>query len=192
MAGKSEASRDAIISAALTVVRDKGAVGLTIEQVARHAGCAKGLVHYHLKTKQDLLEAVANRLLDERTAAWSGAFRAPSPNDAIAATWGVLRRESDNGTVRAWISLLGSGSLTDQTARTVVGRFTGSLGEAAMGLLEHLGLRLTIGQAELGWLLGSVVEGMGLELLAGGNQAQMEEAYAAAWLGVLSLTRETR
>jgi hypothetical protein len=47
---------------------------------------------------------------------------------------------------------------------------------------------LTVPDVEIGWLLGAVVDGMGLRLTGGGDRAQLEGAYAAAWLGVLSLT----
>jgi AcrR family transcriptional regulator len=188
MTNRSKASREAIVNAALSVVRAKGAVGLTIEGVARQAGCAKGLVHYHLKTKRALLDAVANRIADDRIASWSEAFHAPSPADAIAKTWNVLTGESNDGTVRAWVSLLGSGVLAEQTASEVLARFTGSLGRTAAGMLAELGLMPKVGTAELGWLLGSVVEGMGVQILAGGDLTALEEAYAAAWLGILSLT----
>jgi AcrR family transcriptional regulator len=173
----------------LGVVRQRGAVGLTIEGVAREAGCAKGLVHYHLKTKRALLEAITGRIAEQRIASWNEAFRAPTPTDAIANTWSILTEESNNGTVRAWVSLLGSGVLAERTARDMLARFTQALGGAASRMLDGLGLQLTVGRAELGWLLGSVVEGMGFEILAGGDRPELEEAYAAAWLGILSLAQ---
>lgn len=189
MADKSKASRDAIVEAALGVLRRKGAVGLTIEGVAREAGCAKGLVHYHLKTKQALLEAVTERMANQRIGSWSAAFQAPSPHDAITTTWRTLSEESNNGTVRAWVSLLGSGMLAERTASETLARFTRALGHAATEMLGGLGLQPTVAADELGWLLGSVVEGMGFVILAGGDRSELEEAYAAAWLGILSLAQ---
>lgn len=191
MARKSAKTPKAIVDAAAAVVRRSGATSLTIESVAQEAGCAKGLVHYHLKTKDALLDAVARRIAEDRIAVWTGAFRAPTPSDAIRQTWKVLTTESENGTVRGWISLLGSGALTERTANDILNRFTNALGQAASTMLLDLRLEPRVEAGALGWLLGAVIEGMGVQILGGASTSRLEEAYAAAWLGILEVTRPT-
>jgi AcrR family transcriptional regulator len=182
-------SRGAILDAAVALVKRVGAGGLTIDGVSKEAGCAKGLVHYHLKSKQSLLQSVAERIVDERERSWSQAFTAPSPEEAISSTWRLLTNESENGTMRAWLTLtIAGGMMTEQTVSELSKRFSDALGSAVGKLLNSLGLSLTVPDVEIGWLLGAVVDGMGMRLTGGGSRAQLEGAYAAAWLGVLSLT----
>lgn len=182
------ASRDAIIRAADTVVRRRGAGGLTVEAVAREAGCAKGLVHYHLKTKRELLEIVAAHLAESRTRAWTRAFGAADPTEVIDRTWELLADESENGTIRAWTSLFGPGGpITEPTARQAAAAFGRTLGAAADGMLRSMGHAPSIPPDEIGWLLAAVLNGMGELLASGVDRERLEGAYAAAWLGILSL-----
>ncbi|HEX5599786.1 MAG TPA: TetR/AcrR family transcriptional regulator [Hyphomicrobiaceae bacterium] len=53
--------RDAVLTAAETVVRRDGAARLTIEAVAAEAGISKASVLYDYKTKQALIKAVVER-----------------------------------------------------------------------------------------------------------------------------------
>ena len=62
----SEKSKQSIVAAADALIRRKGAANVTVDQVAKEAGCAKGLVHYHFKTKRGVIEAVAQHLAASR------------------------------------------------------------------------------------------------------------------------------
>lgn len=181
-------SRSNIIAAASAAIRQRGAGGVSVELVAKQAGCAKGLVHYHFKTKRGLFEAVAGEMAAERESAWRSAFDEPAPEAIIDRTWRLLTEESATGTTRAWTSLLGAGGgLSEQTVSAQVARFCGALGQAAMAMLERMGLRPAVPAHEIGWLLGAVLDGMGLQLASGAEPAELEGAYAALWLGILSL-----
>ena len=115
-----EESREVILGAAESFTKERGAGAVTVEGVARAAGCAKGLVHYHFKTKSGLIESVAQRLASYRETRWREAFDAPSPEEAIDRTWSVLTEESNDGTLRAWTSLLLTESgLTDSTVKDI-------------------------------------------------------------------------
>lgn len=56
--------RDALLDAAQDVLLREGAAHLTIEAVAAHAGIGKASVLYDYKTKQALLRAMLERLLE--------------------------------------------------------------------------------------------------------------------------------
>jgi AcrR family transcriptional regulator len=190
MARNAENSRLAILAAAERLLRRRGTTETTIEAVAKETRCAKGLVHYHFKTKPALLGSVAEQMGAAREAAWVAAFRAPSPEAAIQQTWDLVTREARDGTIRAWTSLLSErNSLTVQTVRHRIDTFATALSGAVSRLLQDLGLRPTIPVREMGWLLAGVVHGMGIQLDAGANPAELQGAYAAAWLGVLSLAK---
>jgi AcrR family transcriptional regulator len=62
---KGEARREAILRAALELVREHGAHALTLDAVARHAGVSKGGLIHHFNTKEALVRGV----IDASTAA---------------------------------------------------------------------------------------------------------------------------
>jgi AcrR family transcriptional regulator len=190
MAARRGQAREDILEKAEDLVKRKGSEPVTVEDVARSAGVAKGLIHYHFKTKQGLMKAVACRIAAARARNWSQAFDAETPTAALERTWTLLTEESESGTVRAWNSLLSREDLlTDQTAKEMASEFSDSLGDALTRMLrDKMDLELTVPAKEVGWLLGAVLSGMGQQLLSGADKAALEGAYAAAWLGILNLT----
>jgi AcrR family transcriptional regulator len=190
MVRNAERARAAILEAALQLLRRSG--GLTVDQVADAARCAKGLVHYHFHTKGALLAAAASQLAERRRARWGEAFRADTPDAAIQRSWDLLVSESRDGTLRAWLALCAErDEVTGQTVSSEVDAFSDAIAKAAEILVRDLGLTPTVSPQELGLLLAAVVHGSGLQLAAGVPPARLQGAYAAAWLGVLSLTRRT-
>jgi len=162
-----------------------------LRSVAKAAETAKGLVHYHFKTKRALMEAVADRLAAGRQAAWKAALEDDQSEGAVAASWTLLTQESATGVSRAWLSLIGPGSpVPDQEVKKMVESFNWSLGQAAARMLDReLDLRPSIPIEELGPLLGAIVDGMSVRLSSGGDPDVLGGAYAAAWLGILSLSK---
>jgi len=191
VAAKRGEARARILECAEALTKQDGAEAVSVDAVAAAAGSAKGLVHYHFKSKQGLMSAVAERVTDARKAQWRAAFDAPSPQDAVAQTWALLTDESANGTVRAWQSLVGvDDRLTDGMARRLRTEFTECLcKELTSTLREKLELTPTIPDTEIALLLEAVIDGMGFQLASGGDAEALEGAYSAAWLSILSLTR---
>ena len=191
MVAKRGEARERILECAEALMKQRGGEAVSIEAVAAAAGSAKGLVHYHFKTKQGLFSAVAERLTATRTSRWKAAFDAPSAQGAVQQTWSLLTDESGDGTVRAWQSLVGvEDRLTDGLAKKLRAEFASSLCSAFTSMLrEELGLTPTIPDSEIGQLLEAMVDGMGLQLTSGTEATALEGAYSAAWLGILSLTQ---
>jgi AcrR family transcriptional regulator len=189
MARSKDATREAILEAAEAVIREKGAHAMTMDAVARGAGCAKGLVHYHFKTKQRLMMESVRRIAAAREAAWISALDTPDPQSAIDETWDLLKQEADSGTLKAWTSLTAlPDKEVDQEVNEASARFRAGITAATTGLLRRTGLKTTIHEEQLGWLLAAIVQGMVFQLAAGADAHVLENAYAAAWLGLLSLT----
>ena len=185
-----EQARRSILDAAIHELRDKGAGTATVEAVAKRAGCAKGLVLYHFKTKQKLLESAGSALANTRVAKWTTAFEGTA-TEAIDQTWEVLTTESANGVTMAWSSLLSpTGQISDQAVSDISKSFANALGEAGFGLFARLGTEPRVSKEELGWLLASIVTGIETALLTGANAEAVNGAYTAAWLGVLSLAHD--
>jgi AcrR family transcriptional regulator len=183
-------ARAKILECAVELVRKKGAHSVTVEAVAKAAESAKGLVHYHFKTKKGLLSAVAHELSQSRIQNWSAAFDSKSPTQAIDRSWRLLTKESANGTLRAWLTLVGSReSLADQSTNQALREFSESVGSMLLRMLEDdMGLRPTVPADEIGHLMVAVIDGIGLQLLGGAETDSLQGSYAAAWLGLLSLT----
>jgi TetR/AcrR family transcriptional repressor of bet genes len=178
-----------IVEAALALLCERGASKVTVEDVATASGCAKGLIHYHFKTKARLWAAVAERLATERRNRWIMVFDSATPTQAVERSWDLLVGESGDGTLRAWTSLFGSGTtLPEPMVSSTLNQFSEALGTAVKTLFDAQGAALRVGEAELGWFLSSLVAGVGYLLLAGAAVPELERAYTTAWLGVLSLT----
>ncbi|HWP38198.1 MAG TPA: helix-turn-helix domain-containing protein [Gemmatimonadales bacterium] len=186
-------ARGAILSAAERLLRKRGVGIPTLEAVAREASCAKGLVNYHFSSKRDLLAAVVERMGDERALRWSEAFTAPSAEAAIRATWDLILAERRDGRSAAWAALRAEvAKETVQAVNSQTVRFATTLSDGALKLLKALGLEPAVAAAELGWYLAAVVQGTEVLLSVGAAATELEGAYAAAWLGILSLTRSAQ
>lgn len=185
-------AREAIIESAEALVRQNGAGAVTIEEVAKAAGTAKGLVHYHFKTKQGLLSVVADRLAASRISDWAAALRPGATESAAETSWRLLTEESATGVILAWQTLLYTGAnLPDQAAESHASAFSNSLGTALTQLFaDDMGLIPTVPTPEIGWLMAAVIDGIGLQLLAGIGEERLYGAYAAGWLGLLALTTQ--
>jgi TetR/AcrR family transcriptional repressor of bet genes len=59
-----EDRRAEIVTAMLTVIASSGYERATIQQIAKQAGLAPGLIHYHFKDKREILIALAKHLSD--------------------------------------------------------------------------------------------------------------------------------
>jgi TetR/AcrR family transcriptional regulator, transcriptional repressor of bet genes len=66
-----EARREQIVQAALRVAMREDLEQLTIRQVAAEAGLSTGLVFFHFKSKEVLLLALLDRLLESLYESWS-------------------------------------------------------------------------------------------------------------------------
>jgi len=187
-------ARETILQSAEGLVRKRGASAITVEAVAKAAGSAKGLIHYHFKTKLGLLGAVLDRLAQTRTSAWLAALEPGAPQSAVERSWNLLTDESGSGVILAWHTLLQSGEVfADRSVRSVANEFRRSLGGALVRLLEEdMRLVPTVPNEEIGGLMTAVTDGIGLQLLAGASEQELQGAYAAAWLGILSLTTPVR
>lgn len=57
-------TRDKIIDAAMSIVRNQGVAKLTLDEAAKCAGLSKGGVLYHFKTKDALIRGVVENLIN--------------------------------------------------------------------------------------------------------------------------------
>ena len=170
--------KDEILGAAIEVVALHGLNNWTVEEVANRAHCAKGLVNYHYRSKNDLLARAAETIRDDRCARRLAAVQRRG-TAALDRLWQTLVKEVESSWFAAWLSLL---SADDPLRRKAASqpeesrRFAAALGRAL-----SLGDELT-DRAEL---IQGGLDGMQVLLLSGVTTAKVEEAYHQFWLTIV-------
>lgn len=92
--------RAEILSSALRVASRKGLEGLTVRDVAAEAGLSSGLVFFHFETKEALLLAMLNELIE-----WMLSGRDETSSTAVRFV-NLLREESNfDGRDREWLEI---------------------------------------------------------------------------------------
>ena len=169
-----------IVEAARATLVQEGLAGWTMERVAREAGCAKGLVHYHFRTKAELIAVVAASLRRERAGRRIDAFRARGAA-ALDALWQVLVREVATGEAAAWLSLASLPERPVRDALLASREELERLGAAASASLESAELS----EPALRMLLAAL-DGLQLPLVLGEDAEPVREAFDRIWLTALS------
>jgi AcrR family transcriptional regulator len=180
MALPSGAGRRArIMEAAESLLMQHGLHGWSVEQVARAAECAKGLVHYHFGTRAGLLAAVAGAIgqqrIEQRVHAL--ALRGTAALDALFA---VLRQDAEDGRSKAWLELGLNGAAELHAAMAPSAEQVDMFAAAGGAALEMPPLRPDRARALL-----LVLDGLEAGLVRGARQADIREAYDRVWLAML-------
>lgn len=171
--------KDAILSAAIEVIALHGLNNWTVEEVANRAHCAKGLVNYHYRSKQDLLKTAAETLRDDRAARRRAAAGNPG-SLALDRLWAALVEEVETGWFAAWTSLLGA----DDPLRKAAAERPAETSAFAKALSHSLGLGdQLVARAPL---IQAGLDGLQLRLLQGAPATETEEAYHRFWVTALA------
>ncbi|KAF0811320.1 Fatty acid metabolism regulator protein [Andreprevotia sp. IGB-42] len=126
-----ESRRAQIVAAMQPVLAQLGYEKATIQAIARQAGLAPGLIHYHFKNKQEILVSLVQSISDyasQRAAsqhAGSGAGQGqPAGNDAVELLRAYLHARlglgdgADPTLVAAWV-MIGAEAVRQPEVRTV-------------------------------------------------------------------------
>src|ERR1041385_6494484 len=171
--------KDEILSAAIEVLAIHGLNNWTVEEVANRAHCAKGLVNYHYRSKQELLALAAETIRDDRCARRLVAVQVRG-TQALDRLWQTLMKEVDSGWFAAWLSLL---SADDPLCKKAASqpkesrRFAAALGRA-LSLGNELTRKADLIQAGL--------DGLQLQLLSGLEPEKVELEFHEFWLTVIT------
>ena len=170
--------KETILSAATTALVQQGLNGWTVDDVARRAKCAKGLINYHYRSKNQLLQLVARSLTEER---WKGRLAAATTGPgarALDRLWAAVEAEVRSGRFAAWLSLAASPVFRDATTAPA-----GAPADLARALTRALAIDRDLEPHSL--LIEAFLDGLGLRLMHGAKGA--EEAYHRFWLTVLEM-----
>jgi len=171
--------RDDITKAAITVLTREGIAAWTTAAVAQEAGCAKGLIHYHHKTKSRLLEAMARRLAADRLAARLRplGLRGTAALDGL---WGDARSAVRSGRTQAWLGLL---SIPDGAVRSAFVLSAAALADTSQAISSALDTDLP--EPAVTRSLHATLDGLEVALVRGDDASATREAYHRFWLGIL-------
>jgi len=158
----SSSTRSGILAAAVETLQRGGVEAFTLEAVAQRAGVVKGLILYHYASRSRLLQAAASQIAESRTAAITRVLSSASGTAALDACWEELRRQAEDGTARAWLSLCAAG-LIDRSA-------------------NNAGFEAAARDA--------LIDGCAAALASGVPLADVRDAYDALWLALLEVTEK--
>lgn len=88
--------RKEIIATAERLFRSQGYVNTSVENIIQEVGIAKGTFYYYFKAKQDILDALVERVVDRRCAECT-IIAADSTIPAIERVWQILRSHNQSG-----------------------------------------------------------------------------------------------
>jgi AcrR family transcriptional regulator len=177
--------RDSIVEAACATVVELGIADLTIADVAQRAGVSSGLVHYHFRTKRQLLAAACERLAARRAEARDRALGAADGLAALDALWSVLQVGAESEAERAWHDLALLARRDPVVRRTLTAQRRSeqrALAARLPDLLTALGAEPPVPQEEAASLVLQFLDGAALALAAGGPPDDVRAAYDAFWL----------
>ena len=175
----SAASADSIVEAGVAAIHESNLTDWTVESVATKAGCAKGLVLYHFKSKDALLVRIAERVRRVQAEKRLSALKiGPKGAAALDRLWAALASEVKVGTFGLWVGLLG-----DPRSRKAAARPAQEVVDLITAAAEALGVPVDSLALPL---IPAALDGLSLELLQGSAPATVRERFDSFWLGVLS------
>ena len=170
---------DTIVDAGVAAIKETNLTDWTVDSVASKAGCAKGLVLYHFKSKDGLLLRVADRIrqnqVKNRLEAVSGGTKGAASLDRL---WAALTAEVRGGSFGLWVGLL-----ADPRSRKFAARTAQDDAELLAASAEAMGVPSDSLALPL---IPSALDGCSLDLLQGRPAGDVRERYDSFWLGVLS------
>lgn len=171
--------RARILDAARTLLTRDGLDKWSTERVARAAGCAKGLVHYHFRGRGALLAEVA-RALTRDTAERRGRELEGTGTAALDRLWKELEREASSGQLAARLTLSG---VSDEKVRAALEPTADQLAALGAAIGRVLAISdVTSAEARCTW---ATMDGLGAALMTGAPKDAIHEGFDRWWLTLL-------
>lgn len=162
-------AKEALVAAAVEIVREEGFSAASARAIAERAGCAQGLVFYHFGSVTALLLAALDAVSAERSTRYSAAMAAAtSPADLARLARAILDEDLEAGHAAVLVQLIAGASSTPGLGTAVAERLApwrALTRETVEGVLGGSGLAALFGTEELAH--GVVALILGLELLSG-------------------------
>jgi AcrR family transcriptional regulator len=170
-------SQARILHAAIEVLKDRGLTDWTVDEVAKRAECAKGLVNYHFSSKNTLLNLAATQTRTARNATRILALKRPG-TEALDRLWNAITSEVLSGGTQLWLALLAYPPTKGNATVNAVERQT---------LASHAAKALSLDPTHPALaILPATLDGLELQLFQGAEEADVREQYDRFWLDLLT------
>lgn len=151
-------------------------------------------MHYHFATKQRLLTAAAERLIERRVAGRLEALAGGTALSALDRLWQAVERFADDGSERAMLDLVALAGENADVGHLVArcrDRVRAALRARLPSLLAGLGA-MPIAADETAEVVATFLDGIGLALAAGNDTATVRSAFEAFWLALIAAGQSGR
>ena len=175
-----EDRQDAIADAAIHLVATRGLRGLTHRAVDAEAGLPPGSTSYYLRTRNALLTACVQRMLNRDLTATTPSPDGPLEEFLVMMVVGLAHERADDLAARYELSLEARRQPELQDAIIQGGR---QLRDGLAGMLAALGIP---DAAEVAWPVAAMMDGLLYDRLAGAGTTLSTEAYEHAVRRTLS------
>ncbi len=150
----SKERRAEIVDALLRVMADQGYAKATTAKIAEEAGLTQGLIHYHFKSKQEVLLELLKRIIDEQQQALvDESVDAKNDWDRVVAFITVHLRPEENAdphTVASWVTITAEAIRQPEVGEV----FTQSVADLQAPLAEAISNGVASGEFQLNESIG--------------------------------------
>ena len=175
-----------IVDAAIGALVDAGAGALAMHDVAERAGVSKGLIHYHFRDKDALLEEAAGRLAARISEREREALASSTAATAVDDLRGWIEGELEAGEWRALLSLAQWPNARVATAAAAaLAERRAMAAESAARLLALLDLRSRVALEQVAEMLVAAISGLAMTAPAADAR---RDACDVLLLAIISLT----
>ncbi len=123
--GRSAATREALVGAAVEVLKEEGFSGASARAIAARAGCNQALVFYHFGSVTDLLLAALDAVSTERLERYSGVVEgAGSPSQLVEVAAAIFKEDLEAGYITVLAEMIAGASATPGLGAEVAARIT--------------------------------------------------------------------
>ena len=170
--------RQSILDASVSLLLNGGLNGWTVEAVSTRAGCAKGLVNYHFRSKVALLRQCAELIRADREARRGASLEGVRGADALDALWTTVVDDRASGRLAAWLELLAHPAIETREVDPLT-----SARDLQLALARSL--ELAPDDVPDGLLVTALLDGSATALLRGIPRDEAQSAFQQAWLKLL-------
>jgi TetR/AcrR family transcriptional regulator, transcriptional repressor of bet genes len=180
-----EQRRRGLLDATIAVIAREGITGITLSQIAAEAGCSYGVVSFHYKSKDRLLLAALNALLESYDLVLQKALSAagPSPAARLAAVLEADfdRRVANKRKIAVWMAYWAEAPRNpayQQRCASMKERYVSTVSEIIGEILLEKGMGADAEQVTRG--LNAMIDGFWLyHQVAGSDPAKRERSREA-------------
>lgn len=131
-AARREGRRDALVVASLAVFIERGVAATSVDDIVERAGVAKGTFYLYFRTKDEAVNAVAERIVDGVAGQIEAAASTPglSPVDRLLSLGGSVSQVGTNPHERELIEVFhrpGNRVIHDRLSERIVGRLAATV-----------------------------------------------------------------